>query len=392
MKASSLSITVKPTVCHVITGLHTGGCETMLFKLLSCAGWENYNHVVIEMVPGGQFKTRIEKLGIPVYSLHMRPGFPSLRNILRLRSLARKIRPSIWQGWMYHGNFAALSAKFLAGTRSPVIWNIRHSLHDLKNEKYLTRLLIIVGARLSSLVSIILYNSKASAAQHEHIGYPVRKTKVIPNGFDCATFIPDTAAYQSVRVEMGLSCDASLIGLIARYDPLKGHTYFLQAAAQLVQHLPAIRFLLAGRGVDANNAELTATIERLGLKSYVHLLGERDDIPRLTAALDIATSSSISEAFPNVLGEAMASGVPCVVTDVGDSAWIIGDNGRVVAPGNATELTTAWQALLSCDKKTLSEIGMRGRDRINDLFSLSAVCQQYVTLYGGLLNAGLDVL
>ena len=178
-------------------------------------------------------------------------------------------------------------------------------------------------------------------------GFDAAKLTVIPNGFDSSRFRPDPAARDEVRREIGVAPDAPLIGLVARYDPFKDHATFLRAAAALVRTRPDARFLLCGNRVDAGNAELVEQIASLGLAEHVRLLGPRRDVQRIYAALDVLAQSSISEAFPLVLGEAMASGVPCAATDVGDSALIVGDTGRIVPPRNPEALAGAWADLLA---------------------------------------------
>jgi len=239
---------------------------------------------------------------------------------------------------------------------------------------------------LSDLPKYIIYNSKTGAEQHEHNGYKASKRVLIPNGFDTELFQPSMKAYNSVRKELDINPKATVIGLVGRYHYLKGHNNFLKAASILIKKYPGIQFVLVGSQIDRDNAELHEKIGQLGLSQNVHLLGERFDIPRLTAAFDIATSSSISEGFPNVIGEAMSCAVPCVVTDVGDSAWVIADSGRVVAAQNPEALVAAWVDLLEMGKEMRLVLGRQARRRIMDNFSISAVVKQYEVLYDNVLR------
>jgi glycosyltransferase involved in cell wall biosynthesis len=210
---------------------------------------------------------------------------------------------------------------------------------------------------------------------------------VIANGFDTDTFRPDPAARLSVREELGLEPDAPLLGLMARFHPQKDHRTFVRAAAQFLRHSPAAHFLMAGRDVDDRNRTLLAWTTATGAPDRFHLLGLRDDMPRLMAACDIvSTSSSCGEALPLVLGEAMACGVPCVATDVGDSASLVGDTGRVVAPGDPEALSTAWGSLftLRCDERR--RLGERARERVIDRYRLEACVQAHMALYRQVCN------
>lgn len=366
---------------HVITGLATGGAEMMLYKLLSHIGCGNHEARVISLIGGGPMRERIQSIGIAVDSLHMRRGMPSLSAFRQLREIVCRYRPGLIQGWMYHGNLAASVAGWFCRNNSPIVWNVRQSLYDLKHERPLTRWVIRANARLSARADAIIYNSRTSARQHEEFGFDASRTHIIPNGFDTEVFRPDEHARAGIRRELGMSDDTVLIGLIGRYHPMKDHLNFLDAVALLGKDFPDARFLLAGREVDAGNSALGAMIEALGLGGRVFLLGERRDIPQLNAALDIASSSSWGEGFANVVGEAMSCGVPCVVTDVGDSAWIIGDTGRVVPPRDPEALATAWKSLIALGSDGRHALGARARQRVIEYYSLGAVVQQYEDLY-----------
>lgn len=375
----------KMSITHVITGLNTGGAEMMLCKLISSNDWSHGTRV-ISLIAGGAVKERIQDCGVTVHSLNMRRGWPSLAALKRLRGVVRGEHPDVIQGWMYHGNLAASVAKrFCKGKAPAVVWNVRQSLYDLKHERPFTRWVIRVNARISGRADAIIYNSRTSARQHEAFGFDASRTRIIPNGFDTDVFYPDETSRIKIRSEMGLKEDAILIGLIARYHPMKDHLNFMRAAALLNREFPEVHFLLAGSNIDAGNRLLSSMIMELGLDKRVHLLGERKDIPQLNAALDIASSSSAwGEGFANVIGEAMSCGVSCVVTDVGDSAWIVGDIGKVVPAGAPEALATAWKELLALDHRGRQALGMRGRQRVIENFSLGVVVKKYEHLYESL--------
>ena len=368
----------------IITGLATGGAEMMLLKLCSKLDRRRFAPTVISLSDKGMIGPRIEALGITVFALGMRPNHLSLTGCLRLRKLISTMRPNLVQGWMYHGNLAASLA---AGSRSPVVWGIRQSLYGLENERVLTRWVIRLGAVMSRRYPrAIVYNSRTSAQQHEAFGFDTSRSCNIPNGFDTEVFHPDEYARISVRQELGLDDNIVLIGLIGRYHPMKDHRNFLNAAALLAKEFPDVRFLLAGCGVDAKNPALAAMIAESGLGDRVLMLGERKDIPELNAALDIASSASAwGEGFANVIGEAMSCGVPCVVTDVGDSAWIVGNTGKVVPRSDPVALATAWKSLIMLGRDECQALGILARQRVIEKFSLESVVKQYEDLYEGLI-------
>lgn len=203
----------------------------------------------------------------------------------------------------------------------------------------------------------------------------------IPNGCDLSQYTPNEIAHSELRSELGLSEGTPIVGLIARFDPFKNHKGFIEAAGHLKEVSSAIHFLLAGSGVDWDNGELVEWIRAEGLEAHIHLLGNRRDIPYLTAALDIATCCSWSEAFPNVVCEAMACGVPCVVTDVGDSAYIVGNTGIVVPVGDNVALAAAWHEILSMAKENRIGLGTLARRRIAENFEIISIVRQFEGLY-----------
>jgi glycosyltransferase involved in cell wall biosynthesis len=299
----------------------------------------------------------------------------------------RQIKPDLIQGWMYHGNLAAQLGAALAPARVPVLWNIRGSHFVLKGQKFATAATIWLTAKLSGLPAKIINNSAASALGHEELlGYKAARRVVIPNGFDTSLFVPSPEARISIRRELGVEEKALLIGLVARFDPAKNHAGFLQSASLLLKTHPDAHFVLAGKQIVASNELLTAIARRLDILDRLHLLGERDDTPRLLAALDIATLSSHCEGFPNVIGEAMACGVPCAVTDVGDSAWLVGDTGRVVPPSDPLALATAWDELIEIGGQERQRLGLLGRQRVIENFSLDPIARRYEELYEQVLE------
>lgn len=210
---------------------------------------------------------------------------------------------------------------------------------------------------------------------------------VIPNGFDMEGWKPDPGARVDVRRELGLPLEAPLIGLISRFDPVKDHRTFTLAALRLLNQLPNVHFLLCGGGVTWENSELSAWIRSSGAASHFRLLGERDDIPRLTAALDLAALSSYTEGFPNVIGEAMACGVPCVTTDVGDAAYIVGETGRVVPPRQPEALAEALRELIEDGPERRAALGAAARRRVAEYFDLPGVAARYEGLYRDIVRS-----
>lgn len=372
---------------HVITGLDTGGAEMMLLKLLSASGG-HWQSIVVSLKDEGMIGPSIAKLGVPVECLHLRPYAPNPARFLSLLSLTRRFRPQVIQGWMPHGNLAASLTQFASRIAAPVIWNVRMSLDVVDGEKLTTLGLIRLGAFLSRHPSAIIYNSRSGAKQHENCGYRRAQSAVISNGFDCDVFRSDEDAHYRICKELGLKSNAILIGLVARFHPMKDHFGFLQAASLVSALHPESRFLLVGRGLTESDPALTKLISELNLTGRIRLLGERTDTPQLTAGLDIACSSSACEGFSNSIGEAMACGVPCVVTDVGDNAYLVGDTGVTVSRRNPEALAHAIGQLIDAGSAKRKELGMAARRRIESEFSLPAIVRRYEDLYRSRIGTG----
>lgn len=374
-------------ILHVITGLNVGGAETMLARLTDALGPPAYEHLVISLIDGGGVAQRLREIGVAMHSLGMKPGRPSLTALTKLRGLIRRTRPDVIHGWMYHGNLAATMATLGGRGKPPLLWSIRQSLYDLQKEKSSTRLAIRAGAYFSNRAHLIFYNSETSAHQHKAYGYSRHKSHLIPNGFDTDSFKPDREARQSVRAELRVPQDSILIGLVSCFHPMKDHVNFFRATEYLVQRHPDIHFLLAGSGVTEDQPEFADLIHKSAFPARIHLLGERHDMPRLTAALDIASSSSWGEAFSNSIAEAMACAVPCVGTDVGDTRKIIGDTGIVIPPRNAEALASGWRVLIERGHEGRETLGKRARQQILDRYSLAVVAQQYAQVYAHVTGA-----
>ncbi len=372
-------------VAFVTTGLFRGGAEAMLYKLLAATPSAPGDAMVVSLGPHPPYVEEIEALGVSVISLNFRPPRAMLGPVLRLRRTLARFHPDVVQGWMYHGNIAALLGRPSRQT-TPVLWSIRQTVSDLGNEKPMTARLIRLGARLSGQSHRIIYNSRVSATQHEALGYDPRRTVVIPNGFDTTAFRPDPQARERARKRLGIGSDTVIIGLVARAHAMKDHAGFLRAAAALLREGCEVAFVLVGRGVSVDNPAIAAVLRELDLGSSdrIRLLHEvaPTGVAEVTPAFDIACSASAwGDAFPNVLGEAMSCGIPCVSTNVGDAAWIVGDCGLVVPPSNPAAMGAALRTLLSMSADERAVLGAMARARVQKEFDINVVAQSYNSLF-----------
>lgn len=370
-------------ILHIITGLNVGGAEMMLYKLLGEMDREGFISEVISLTNIGPVGRGIEKLGISVRALNMKPGIPDPIRMLRLVKLLKQTNDDVIQTWMYHADLIGGMAARMAG-KTKIVWGIRQSDLDSIKSKKRTIWTVKACARISNWVpKYIICCSEASQQIHTTIGYAADKMLVIPNGFNIDIFKPSIEYRQEVRKELDIKQNAVLIGLIARFDPQKDHHTFIEGARSLLSDYPDPHFLLCGDGITWENETLARWFESANVnKKQFHLLGGRRDIPRLTAALDIASSSSAyGEGFSNVIGEAMACGVPCVVTDVGDSAKIVSETGWVVPIKEPEALADAWRQAIKIGRNGRKSMGNAARRRITDKYSLPRIAARYQKLY-----------
>ncbi|MEQ8200714.1 MAG: glycosyltransferase [Syntrophomonadaceae bacterium] len=373
-------------IMHVITGLEASGAETMLYKLVSGMDTDVFENIVVSMTDLGPIGIKMQADGIRVEVLKMTRGMPDPRYIFQLAALMKREKPDLVQTWLYHSDLLGGIAARIAGI--PVIWNIRQCDPRPSGTKNLTWLAANLCARLSPRIPTrIIYCSESAQVSHHALGYDVNKFILIPNGFNLDSFHPDPGAYRSVREELHLDSDQLIVGHAARFHPMKDHKTMLAACSIVHESFPNVHFVLCGEGVTESNEELMRQVVDHRLKSVCHLLGNRNDMPRLSAAFDIACLSSINgEGFPNVIGESMACSVPCVVTDVGDSAAIVGETGVVVMPGSPTDLAKGLIQMIEMGKMKRNLLGQTARQRVEKYYSLSYIVDQYETLYLSINN------
>lgn len=367
-------------VLHVITSLDNGGAEAVLSRLVIQDKESGNEHHVISITGWGIYAERLEKFEIPVHALEFPRGGLTFFGLVKLFSLIRKIRPDAVQTWMYHSDLIGGVVARLAGIRA-VAWGIRSGNLDSAHNSKSTLFVVRLCARVSGWLPRKIVSCSVQAAQlHRSVGYEPSKFVHIPNGYNMDRFKPDASGRKAVRDELGLAEDDFVLGMVARFDVQKNHRNLIDALAHLKQRGVRFTCLMVGVGMEPSNAELSGWIESAGIAGNVRLLSARSDIPAVMNALDVHVLSSLGEAFPNVLAEAMACATPCVTTDVGDAAVIVAEHGWVLPPQNAQALAdgllqayqrfsgeeAAWQALRAAC-----------RAHIMANFELEQMCERY---------------
>jgi glycosyltransferase involved in cell wall biosynthesis len=369
-------------ILHIITTLAHGGAQSVLMQLLE--GWEDRSdqQMVISLMGRAQLSAKIEALKIPVDHIRLHPGKLQPIKLLKLIRIIRTYKPDVIQTWLYHSDLLGSIAARLAGNM-PIVWGVHHTTTDWKSVGLSTWIVVRLLSRLSTYVpSIIVCCSQSTFQEHVALGYPREKMAVIPNGIDINRFRPNKSARTLLRKELSLSNNTKLIGMFARYHPQKDHLTFLQAAGILVKLNPNVHYVLAGEGVDISNNDMRAQISEQGLEDNIHLLGSRNDIPLLAAGIDIATlSSSFGEALPQVIGEAMACGIPCVATNIGDTAVLVGNGGIIVQPKDPQDLADAWQSILELSNEQYRRLSNLACERIVEFYNSRDMIREYKSIY-----------
>lgn len=374
----------KAKIVHIITGLGIGGAERALHTLLSNGLQGEFSNHVISLVDEGHYGPLLRRAGIPITVVKMRRSFPDPVAIFRLSRLVRSLKPDIIQGWMHHGNLAAYLVKLSVPQSTSMVWNIRSGLDAIELLSKLTRILIHLEGNLSSSAHRIIYNSQRSRTQHEASGFFSKNGIVIPNGFDTEYWGPIIPPIFPMRNSFNLPPDAIVLGFVGRNHPQKDVANFLRSLTKVFAVEQNLYVFIIGRGIDRRDVLLRPLLESLP-GERVLLLGERSDIPELMPEFDLFCLSSRTEGFPNVIGEAMSCGVPCISTDVGDAAMIIGDTGWVVPPSDSVAFAEAISAALALSKEERRKIGDMARQRVMDQYSIHSSVDQYKSLYEGLL-------
>jgi glycosyltransferase involved in cell wall biosynthesis len=368
-------------VCHLITSLDTGGAERSLVNLVTAMNRDEFENEVVTLLKLGPMAQPLVQAGIPVTSMEIGRNLPNPAVLLSLVRHLRTNRPTILQTWLYHADFFGTAAALFARPEH-LLWNVRSSNIREPGIPRSTQFLARLLAMLSKRPDAIIVNSQDGRQYHDRIGYRPKQWINIPNGVDLERFFPRPSDRAILRSRLGLSADAVVIGLVARYHPMKDIETFLRAASFFQQDHANAKFLLCGDGLCSDNAPLLERVRSLKLDRHAVLLGPRPDIELIYPTLDALTLCSIyGEGFPNVLCEAMACDVPCVATDVGDSAEILGGCGLIVPPRNPQTLSDAWRMLV---EKGPRFGGGGGRARVTARYSLRQMCRHYESLYRSL--------
>lgn len=372
------SATVK--IMFLVRSLHRGGTERQVVTLANGLAGSGHCPTVVEFYGGGDLATHLAP-NVQRFALKKSGRWDVVAPALRLVSAIRRERPVAIHGYQAEPNIAALVAKAaLPSVR--VVWGVRAAAVDIAKYDRFTRSMFRLARLLSRFADVIIVNSDAGREHYHRLGYPSRKLRLVPNGIDTGYFRVDLRGRAQVRAEWGVGQSAPLVGVVGRIDPLKDHRTFVEAARMLSAEEPETRFAIVGDGADRYTREVRA-FARSALGDRIVLAGGRDDMPAVYSALDVNCSSSVTESFSNVIAEAMACGVPCVVTDVGDSSAIVGSTGAVVPPKSPVALAAGIRQVLERVKAGHSELGGETRARIVHRYGVDRLVKETLEAVGG---------
>jgi glycosyltransferase involved in cell wall biosynthesis len=364
---------------HLITDLETGGAEIMLLRLMERMDRSRFQSTVVSLDRTGPIGEAIKRCGVAVHALDMRRPAQRLTGWWHLWQLIRANRPDIIQTWLYHADLLGLIIGRLAGA-DRIVWNLRRAAPDTADHPFVHGLARL-NAVLSRLPDRIVVNSYRGREGHRRLGYPDARMVVVPNGIDLDYFRPDPQRRTELRTQRGIPPDAVVVGTVARWQSIKGYETFFRAAQRAVSANHRLWFALAGRGIETSNAALQKGLADAGILARSTLMGLLDDPRSLYHSCDFYTSTSNAEGFPTVVAEAMACALPCVVTNAGDSAAIVGDTGWIVPPREPEVLSAAWVACAGLEAGRRRERGAAARRRIEQCYRIEDIVRQMEDLY-----------
>ncbi|WP_371363039.1 D-inositol-3-phosphate glycosyltransferase [Sporomusa rhizae] len=325
-------------IIFLIRSLEIGGSERQLTELATRLQLSGFEVLVLTFYPDNILGQQLEESGVRILSLHKKGRWDIFAPLIRLLKIIHNEKPDILHSYLGISNILSALVKVIYKDIN-VVWGVRCSAAFAPN--WLDKILYYLEKKLSAMADLIISNSFAGRDYAIQKGFVSDKFVVIPNGIDVDKFCPNVLAKKRLRNELGINDDVKVVGVVARLDPIKNHKMFLKAAKIISHNRKNLRFLCIGDGPSEYRKALEDLSVELGLKDKVLWVGARSDMPDVYNALDLLCLASYAEGFPNVIAEAMACGLPVVVTSAGDAPLIVGKAGIVVQQGDAQAFANA---------------------------------------------------
>lgn len=362
-------------IVHVIIGLGVGGAELMLKRLILHSNKsEQFEHIVISLTDVGIIGKELRSKGVAVHTLNMKSMLSISKTFIKLRNLLKEIQPDVVQTWMYHADLLGGLAARSLGIEN-IVWNVRNTTIDGRG------IVAISIAKLCAKLSYtipekIVYVSNSALKSHQAFGYNNSISLVIFNGFDIDKFNYNPQVRQQYRQVFEISDNDIVVGSVGRFSKSKDHETFIKSIILATKTEPNIKGLLIGRDIDLNNFNI-----REEDKNNFIVIGQREDVASLYSCIDIFCLHSLSEGFPNVLGEAMSTGLPCVITRAGDAEHIL---NQIEYTSNVKDVDSLSKSLISIANLSFEErreIGLKNRERVERNFEINGILEKYLDLY-----------
>ena len=367
-------------IVHIISGLQVGGAERSLFNICNSSLNDSFKQYVICLGNKGYYSQKIEEIGLEIYHINFN-SWHFVKSLIRFITVLKKISPNIIQGWMNHGNFASILALLILNFKPIIYWNIRQSFYKNKNDLFYTKFLFLFNIVFSRIPKKIIINSNISKIQLQNFGFHVDSFKFIPNGFDSNYWVRDLSFRKLKRENLGIENLDFVIGYVGRYHPMKNIILLLKAFEIISINFPNSKLVIIGHKENDFNKFEKQIFDRIPNNKII-LLNQMYDINKYYSIFDLFTLCSVSEGFPNVLGEAMSCELCCISTNVGEASALLQDAGLIIPVDDlgalVSEITNCIENL-----EITKNMGILARNKIIKSYSLQNTVNQYINLYNG---------
>lgn len=360
--------------------MEVGGAEVMLQKILMNSDDTKFKHIVVTLKSEKKLLDDLKRQNIEIYSLKLNNFFNFFRSFKSLLQIVKKTKPDYILTWLHPSDFYGVFIKLMC-PKVTLLWNIRCSKLIYPIVGFKNILLVKILSRLSKYPDLILSNSFSGIKEHIRLGYKPKEIKIIPNGFDLKYYSPNHNLGKFYRKEFRLNQNDFVIGFVGKYNKIKGIEKFILTANVALKKFSNWKFVLIGRDLTYENKDLINLLKKYKIGQNFRLLGERQDVNKILCSCDILSLTSSSEGFPNVIGEAMSCGVPCVSTDVGDCKLIIGETGIISKFNKPQNIFNDWLNMYKMLKNNSSALKKSTRARIKKYYEISFIIKQYEKLF-----------
>ena len=367
-------------IVHIISGLQVGGAERSLFNICNSSLNDNFKQYVICLGNKGYYSQKIEEIGLEIYHINFN-SWHFVKSLIRFITVLKKISPNIIQGWMNHGNFASILALFILNFKPIIYWNIRQSFYKNKNDLFYTKFLFLFNIFFSRIPKKIIINSNISKIQLQNFGFHIDSFKFIPNGFDSNYWVRDLSFRKLKRENLGIENLDFLIGYVGRYHPMKNIILLLKAFEIISINFPNSKLVIIGHKENDFNKFEKLIFDRIP-NNQIILLNQKNNINKYYSIFDLFTLCSVSEGFPNVLGEAMSCELCCISTNVGEASALLQEVGFIIP---VDDLDALVREITNCieNLEITKNMGGGARNKIIKSYSLQNTVNQYFNLYNG---------